>query len=374
MQNHTVKLNIIISCGSYSWGGLEMISLETAKILRKSGLNVKMLCSVNSRLEEESLKEGFEVISLFTKNKSTLSAILKLKNYLKDNKVDVIHSNHSHDLWVLTPALNLSKSKTKLFLTKHMGSGVKKTDLFHKYLYKRLNEIFAISTYIEQSVIETCPLPREKVKLLPVGIDLERFDATKFNKAEIKKSNNLPADKLLIGIVGRMTPGKGHEEFLQAAKIINRKYQGSVHYAIIGNASYGEEDYEKGIKMLSEKFNINDITYTGYTPEPEKLMAVLDILAFPSHNESFGRVLLEAMALKIPIAASGNAGVLDIVIDNETGYLFEPKNSEQLAEKLIRLIENPDTRSKFAENGFKRAQDVFSFDLMTEKLINFYTN
>ena len=93
-----------------------------------------------------------------------------------------------------------------------------------------------------------------------------------------------------------------------------------------------------------------------------------------SHNESFGRVLLEAMALKIPIAASGNAGVLDIVIDNETGYLFEPKNSEQLAEKLIRLIENPDTRSKFAENGFKRAQDVFSFDLMTEKLINFYTN
>ena len=374
MQNHTVKLNIIISCGSYSWGGLEMISLETAKILRKSGLNVKMLCSVNSRLEEESLKEGFEVISLFTKNKSTLSAILKLKNYLKDNKVDVIHSNHSHDLWVLTPALNLSKSKTKLFLTKHMGSGVKKTDLFHKYLYKRLNEIFAISTYIEQSVIETCPLPREKVKLLPVGIDLERFDATKFNKAEIKKSNNLPADKLLIGIVGRMTPGKGHEEFLQAAKIINRKYQGSVHYLIIGNASYGEEDYEKGIKMLSEKFNINDITYTGYTPEPEKLMAVLDILAFPSHNESFGRVLLEAMALKIPIAASGNAGVLDIVIDNETGYLFEPKNSEQLAEKLIRLIENPDTRSKFAENGFKRAQDVFSFDLMTEKLINFYTN
>ena len=172
MQNHSVKLNILISCGSYSWGGLEMISLETAKILRKSGLNVKMLCSVNSRLEEESLKEGFEVISLFTKNKSTLSAILKLKNYLKDNKVDVIHSNHSHDLWVLTPALNLSKSKTKLFLTKHMGSGVKKTDLFHKYLYKRLNEIFAISTYIEQSVIETCPLPREKVKLLPLGIDL----------------------------------------------------------------------------------------------------------------------------------------------------------------------------------------------------------
>ncbi len=364
----------MISCGSYSWGGLEMISLETAKNLRKTGINVIILCSVNSQLEKESVKNGFEAIPIFSKNKSTISSILKLKKYLKNNKVDVIHSNHSHDLWVLTPALHFAKSKAKLFLTKHMGSGVKKTDPIHKYLYKRLNGIFAISRYIEQSVIETCPVPQYKIHLLPVGIDLERFDPLKFNKTEIRKSSSIPDDKLLIGIAGRMTPGKGHEEFLEAARIINEKHSDKIHFVVIGNASFGEEKYESDIKKLSEKLNIQNITFTGFTPEPEKLMAALDILAFPSHNESFGRVLLEAMSLRIPITAAGNAGVLDIIEDKKTGYLFEPKNSKQLADKLMELIEHPETRAEFAENGYKRAKEVFSFEIMTDKLIKFYTN
>ncbi len=255
-----------------------------------------------------------------------------------------------------------------------MGSSVKKNDPLHRYLYKRVNSIFAISKYIEENVIETCPVPKYKVHLLPVGIDMSRFDPDKFDKEIIKKEYSLPADKLVIGIVGRMTPGKGHEEFLEAADIINKEYIDKVHFTIIGNASFGEEEYERKIKQLSKELNINNVTFTGFTHKPERITAALDILAFPSHNESFGRVLLEAMALKIPIAASGNSGVLDIIIENETGFLFEPKNSSQLAEKLELLIENPVLRKKFAENGYKRAKDVFSFDIMTEKLIDFYNN
>ena len=351
-----------------------MISLKPQKKLKETGLNVKILCSINSQLEEESNKQGFETIPVFSKNKKILSSILKLKRYLNSNNIDIIHTNHSHDLWVLTPALNFSHSSAKLFLTKHMASGVRKTDLLHKYLYKRINGIFAISGYIEQSVKDTCPVPFEKIHLLPVGIDLERFNPENINRDELKQENSLPGDKLLIGIVGRMTPGKGHEEFLEAAKIINEKYSGSVHFIVIGNASFGEEKYEEEIMELSRTFKIGNITFTGYTSEPEKLMGVLDILAFPSHNESFGRVLLEAMALKIPIAACGNAGVIDILIDNETGLLFEPRNSRQLSEKLMQLIESVELRNKLVENGYKRVKDVFTFKIMTDKLIEFYSN
>ncbi len=374
MQNNDLNLNILISCGSYSWGGLEMISLETAYKLRDLGLNVKLLCSQNSQLEEESNKQGFETIPVFSKNIKIIPSIIKLIRYLNNNNIDVIHTNHSHDLWVLTPALNFSNCRAKLFLTKHMASGVKKTDRLHKYLYKRLNGIFAISRYIEQSVKDTCPVPFVKIHLLPVGIDMVRFNPEMIDKSGLKSELQIPKDKLIIGIVGRMTPGKGHEEFLEAAKIINEKFEDKIHFVIIGNASFGEEKYEVVIKQLSIKFKIKNITFTGYTPEPQILMGVLDILAFPSHNESFGRVLLEAMALKIPIAASGNAGVVDIVIDNETGLLFEPKNYIQLASKLLMLIENIGLRNKFAENGYKRAKEVFSFEIMTDKLIKFYKN
>ncbi|MEO8514168.1 MAG: glycosyltransferase family 4 protein [Ignavibacteria bacterium] len=367
-------MNILISCGSYSWGGLEMISLETAKKLRETGLVAKILCSKNSRLEEESNKQGFETLPYFSKNTGIISSIFKLKRFLSNNNIDVIHSNHSHDLWVLAPALKLSGSNAKLFLTKHMASGIKKTDMLHKYLYNRVNGIFAISRYIEQSVKDTCPVPFEKIHLLPVGIDLDRFDNTKLNKNELKKKYLLPVDKLLIGIVGRITPGKGHEEFLEAAKIITEKHSGTVHFVVIGNASFGEEKYEEEIKILAKTLKIENITFTGYTSEPQKLIGVLDILAMPSHNESFGRVLLEAMALMVPVAASGNAGVIDIVIDNESGLLFEPKNSKQMAVKLMKLVESSKLRTKFAENGYKRVKDVFAFQIMTDKLIKFYTN
>jgi glycosyltransferase involved in cell wall biosynthesis len=372
MRENKPILKILISCGSYSWGGLEMISLETAQKLREAGNNIIIICSAGSRLSNESRRSGFETIEVFSKDIKIFSSILKLKKYLKISNADVIHTNHSHDLWTITPALRFSRSAAKLFLTKHMASGVKKTDIFHRYLYKRVNGIFAISNFIKESVLKTCPVPYEKVRLLPVGIDMKKFSRDNYSKEEIKAEIQIPSGKLIIGMMGRMTPGKGHEEFLEAAKIINEKYQEKVFFLVVGSASFGEDGYEDKIIDYSRELNIENILFTGYTDNSPKLLAVMDILAFPSHDESFGRVLLEAMALEIPAAASGNAGVLDIAVDNETGILFEPKNSALLAKALMRLIESEELRTKMGKASKKRAEEVFSFGIMTKKLMEFY--
>lgn len=350
-----------------------MISLETALHLVKAGNNVKILCSSGSRLESEAISAGFKTIPVFSKDIGIITSILKLKNFLKKSNTDVIHSNHSHDLWVLTPAIKLSRSKARLLLTKHMASGVKKKDLFHKYLYKRVNGIFAISNYIRKSVLDTCPVPKEIVYLLPVGIDLQKFNKADLNKQDVKQELRLPDEKIIIGIVGRLTPGKGHEQFLEAAKIINEKHFKRVFWLVVGSASFGEDEYENRIKRYAGELKVSNILFTGYSFDTPKMLSVIDILAFPSHNESFGRVLLEAMAFEIPVAASGNAGVVDIVVNNETGVLFEPRNSIQLAEELMKLIENDELRLRLGKAGKKRAEDIFDFDIMINKLTEYYT-
>ena len=370
-ENHPV-LNILVSCGSYSWGGLEMISIETALKLRESGNSIKIICSAGSRLEIEAAGRGIETIRIFSKDMKIFSSIVKLKKYLNNSKVNVIHTNHSHDLWAITPALRLSGSDAKLFLTKHMASGVKKTDIFHRYLYKRVNGIFAISNYIKESVLNTCPVPNERVHHLPVGVDMKKFCKDNYNKNEIRKELGITDGRMIIGIMGRMTPGKGHEEFLEAAKIINQTYEEKVFFLVVGNASFGEDEYEAKIKDYARELNINNILFTGFTDYAPKMLAAMDILAFPSHNESFGRVLLEAMALEIPAAASGNAGVLDIVTDNVTGILFEPKNSGMLAKALFRLIDSEELRINMGKSAKKRAEEVFSFDIITAKLFEYY--
>jgi glycosyltransferase involved in cell wall biosynthesis len=253
-----------------------------------------------------------------------------------------------------------------------MASGVKKTDMFHSYIYKRVDIIFAISNYIKESLLNTVPVSADKIKLLPVGIDINRFNRNKYYNAEIKKELNLPPDKLIIGITGRMTPGKGYEDFLNAAKILNETYSDKIHFLAIGSASFGEKAYEGSIRELAGKLELNNLTFTGHVDEPEKYMTAIDILAFPSHDESFGRVLLEAMALEIPTAASRYAGVLDITVENETGLLFNRMDPGDMAKALGRLIEQPELRVKFAGAGRKRAEEVFTFDIMIKDLINYY--
>ena len=103
-------------------------------------------------------------------------------------------------------------------------------------------------------------------------------------------------------------------------------------------------------------------------------MSVLDILAFPSHEESFGLTSTEAMAMKLPVVASGNAGVLDIVVDGETGILVPPKDYQALADGIMKLASDPSLRKKFGEAGRKRVEEMFSIQAVVEKLENFYLN
>jgi glycosyltransferase involved in cell wall biosynthesis len=370
MQKNFEKIKILKSCGSRSWGGLEMISLQSAMRFTELGHDVRFACADSSKLHARADAAGIKTIPVFTKDSKILSSVSKLKKTIGDFNPDVVHTHLSHDLWTIVPALK--SSKAKLFLTKHMASAVSKKDFFHRRLYNRIHTIFAISNYIKQSVLDTCPVSDERVELLPDGVDLQKFNKTNFTNNNIKKQIGVPQDKIIIGITGRMTPGKGYEQFLAAAKIINYKYSDKVFFLAVGGASFGEDEYEKKIKSLAKELGLQNILFTGQRDDTPEMLSAMDIFAFPSHEESFGIALLEAMAMKLPAAASGNAGVLDIVVDNETGLLFEPKNAKSLAEKLIMLIENPDLRLKFGRAARKRAEEKFDFNLIINQLVEHY--
>ena len=349
-----------------------MITLETAILLSETN-NVIFLTNKDSRLESEADENNLNVMPIFEKNSSSFSSVSKLKKIIKDYKPNVIHTHLSHDLWTIVPALKLAGSKAKLFLTKHMGSGVSKKDLAHSYLYKRVNGIFAVSEYIKRSVLETCPVKPQKVSVLHDGIIPVKFNKSLYNIPEIKKNLNIPADKIVIGIIGRITPGKGHEQFLEAAKIIKEKKLKDIFFLVVGSAGKGEEKYEDEIKEMSSRLGLNnDILFTGFRNDIPEMLSVMDILAFPSHLESFGITLLEAMAMELPVAASDNAGIVDIVIEGETGFLVPVKNPAILADALIKLIENPELRKYFGSKGRERVLQNFDMKVIVDKLIESY--
>ncbi len=366
-------MKILQSCGSMSWGGLELMALKISLMLKENGNEIHLICPMNSELEKYALNNSIKTIPLWKKVKSVLIPSLRLRKLIQSENYNIVHTHLSHDLWTIVPALKRSHSSAKLYLSKHMGSGISKKDMFHKYLYNRINHIFAVSSYVKQRVIETCPVDESKVSILYPGLKLENYNPASLNKTEIRKELGIDNGTIVIGMAGRMSPGKGHEEFLNAANILKKEYGNKLKFLIVGSASYGEEKYEKGIIELASRLNINDITkFTGYRSDIPEIMAVFDIFVFPSHEESFGIALTEAMAMELPVIASKNAGVLDIVVDNVTGLLVPPKDTVQLAGAIRTLIENVNLRKSFGKAGRKRAEEIFNGKDELNKLEEYY--
>lgn len=368
---HDFTSQILIFCTSRSWGGMEIMALENAKQLQKHGFNTAIVCAENTPLYKNSINSGIKVFYGF-KNTNKLSSIKKFAGLIKNNNIKVIHSHFSNDLWIIVPALKLSKCKASLYLTKHLASGVVKKDILHKFLYKRVDKIFAISGFIRKNVIATCPVPAEKVVLLPNGIDLNVFTGSLYNGKKFRDEFNIPPGKIVISLVGRITPGKGHKEFIEAVSIINREEPDKTVFVITGSSAKGEEKFEEEIKQLAKVNNTGNIIFTGYRSDVADILAGTDILAFPSHEESFGITLLEAMAMEVPVIAGSNAGVTDIIPSEEFGLLIPTKNSNALAGAMMKLINNAELRKKLALNGKKRIIENFDIEKIMKDLEKYY--
>lgn len=365
-------MKILITCLSRSWGGLEMFSLQTVIQLRKRNIETELLCFPNSSLFIEAEKQGIKTYTSPFKSYFHPVEVIKTAAFLKKNKYDIIQSGFSKDLWLLVPSLKISRLNTPLLLSKQMGSFIIKKDFLHKLIYNRLTYAFAISSVIAKNLVETTTISEKKVLLLYNGIDTNKFNPEKIDKFKFRNEFDIKKDDVLIGMMARFSPGKGHEEFLHSAQILNEKYD-NLKFIVVGEPSKGEDEYAAAIKSLAQKLGVLEKTvFTGFRKDTPEVLAALDIFVFPSHAEAFGLALVEAMSMAKPSVCSGSDGVLDIAVDGVTSYLFEKQNYQDLAQKIEPLIMSPEKRNKFGNAARKRAVEMFDLEVYTNRLIEIY--
>ncbi|MCW8804224.1 MAG: glycosyltransferase family 4 protein [Ignavibacteriaceae bacterium] len=364
-------MKILYSCLSKSWGGLEMFTLTSIQQLIKRDIKVELICSAESRIHIEANNMGIMLHPVNASGYFHPVTALRLAILLRQNDYSMVHTQASKDLWVIVPALYLANRKIPLFLTKQVGSFIVKKDFLHNLLYKRIRKIFAISTVIKDNLLETTPIKPEDVIIVPNGTDPNRFDPDTVDDVKVRKEFNITNEEIVIGMLARFTPGKGHEEFLLAAKELNKEYS-NLRFLVVGEPSRGETEYADKIKLLAREYELNNLVFTGFRGDIPEILAAMDIFAFPSHSEAFGIALVEAMAMKKPSVCSNAEGVLDIAVDGETSYLFENKNATDLKAKLKSLIEFKEKRVEFGENARKRAIENFDIEIVTDKVLKIY--
>ena len=364
-------MKILYSCLSKSWGGLEMFTLTSIRQLLKRDIAVELICSADSRIHIEANNMGIMLHPVKANGYFHPITTFRISLLLRNSKYSLVHTQASKDLWLLVPALFLSNIKIPLFLTKQVGSFIVKKDFLHNQLYKRVKKIFAISTVIKQNLIETTPVKPQNIIIVPNGININRFDPGNIDYKKVRKEFNISSEEIVIGMLARFTPGKGHEEFLWAAKELNKEYK-NLRYLIVGEPSRGEAEYAEKIKQLADDYGLGNIIFTGFRGDTPEVLNAMDIFTFPSHSEAFGIALVEAMAMKKPSVCSKAEGVLDIAVDNDTAYLFENKNAADLRAKLKLLIDSKETRLRFGENARKRVVENFDIEKITDKVMNIY--
>lgn len=364
-------MKILYSCLSKSWGGMEMITLTFVKKLLERNIKVELLCIAESRMHIEANNLGIIIHAIKSSGYFHPLSTIKISSIIRRGNFNLIHTQASKDLWLLVPALKLIRSDIPLFLTKQVGSFIIKKDFLHRFLYNRLTKAFAISTIIKKNLIDTTPLEPEKVELLFNGVDTKRFDPQKADRNKVRNEFKVEEQEILLGMIARFSPGKGHEEFIEAANILSKKYK-NLKFIIVGEASRGEDEYANQIKKLAADKKLTNIIFTGFRSDTPDVLAAMDIFVFPSHAEAFGIALAEALSMGISSVCSGSDGVLDIAVDGVTSFLFKKQDANDLAGKIGLLIESPEKRKSFGEASRKRAIELFDINFILDQTISFY--
>ncbi len=215
-------------------------------------------------------------------------------------------------------------------------------------------------------------VPKEKVILIYDGIDLEFFSS--IQSIFFRKEYGFYNDPI-IGLVGRIVEGKGHEDFIKAASYVIQK-KPEVKFFIIGNdPSENKSLYNKLFQQQKDLGLEESIVFTGWRNDIYEIMSELDIIVHASNlPEGLGNAAIESSALGKPIVATKIPGTLDIVVDKETGFLVDPKNPKEMAEAILKLLNNPELCQKMGNAGRKRVRELFDIKKNIEKIEQVYKN
>ena len=170
-------------------------------------------------------------------------------------------------------------------------------------------------------------------------------------------------DEIVIALVGRINSWKGQQLLLKAFHILSKNHS-NIKLVFIGSPPPNQEVFEINLIEKIKEFQLGQrVLIIPFQEEIGKFWDSIDIAVVPSTEpEPFGMVVIEAMLASKPVVASNHGGPTEIVLDNETGFLFEPNNEDSLAMALEKLIYNPELRKTFGAKGNQRAKAVFSLD------------
>ncbi|GBL17866.1 D-inositol 3-phosphate glycosyltransferase [Chloroflexota bacterium] len=218
------------------------------------------------------------------------------------------------------------------------------------------------------------------VRVIPPGVDTQRFRPS--DRAAARAAIGVAADACLLLFVGRIEPLKGTDTLLQAVQLLRARGELPAHLSLSIIGGDPDQPRESRLAELQRLMELRDelglgevVTFLGKRAQetlPDYYVAA-DVVVMPSLYESFGMVALEAMACGTPVVASQVGGLAYLVRDGETGYLVPDRDPAELADRLSRLLSNPQLRAQMGAQAVQHAR-TYAWPDITRKVIGLYAD
>jgi len=357
-------------------GGVEWGTVQIAEALKQNGYT-GFVASCGGRLvyELDKLKIKHFTLPLKTKNplKMYLNS-LKLAKIIKENGINIVHARSRAPAWSAYWAAK--RTGVKFMTTFHgtYGLGPKGIKKFYNKVMTFGQLIIAISKHIRSHMLQNYTVDESKIRLIPRCVDIEKFSPAAVTQERIIRAiadNNLPEDRPIISLVGRITRWKGQHILVEAMSKIKHKEA----YALIIGSDQGRVKYTKGLKETAESLGVADrIQFIGESFDIPALLMVSDIvLSTAVEPEAFGRAAIEGQAMGKIVLASDIGGSLENVVDGVSGRLFRSNDAQALAEAIDWALDLPaEERKKISAAAIKNVRDNFTKKQMCDKTIAVY--
>lgn len=223
-----------------------------------------------------------------------------------------------------------------------------------------------------RSTLESLHAGHQRAEVISSGLDLRPF-------VELARGSETLAAALAahhtihIGMIGRISPWKGQEIFVEAAALV-REVLPNVHFHVVGAPLFGEEDFEKSLRETTHALGLAaHVTFTGFRRDIPEIIAGLHIVVHASKiPEPFGQVIVQGMAAGKPVIATEGGGPSEIIQDGVTGFLVPRKDAHALAQAIIRLLGNPEHAQAAALRGQQHALRSYGSDATTRQVEALY--
>lgn len=297
-----------------------------------------------------------------------ISSLYKLNKIAKS--VDLIYSNTlavllgflfakfkgKNHIWHIHEIIENPPLVTKIFRTlissKTNTAIIFNSEATKKYWEEQLNKktinSFCVWNGLDKPAIDIMPAEVKQIRS-------QDFDA---------KENDI-----VFGLVGRINRLKGHHLLLEAFENLLENHK-NIKLIFVGSPPPNQDEYLTNlVDTINTKGLTGKVKILPFQKNIWEIWQSLDVAVVPSTEpESFGLVAIEAMLCKKPVIASDLGGLKEIVVNNETGLLFEPSNQKSLANAMQFLIEYPELRETFGNNGYERSIKLFTLKEYTQKI------